>query len=578
MKMTGAQCLVAALEDVGVQTVFGYPGGQAIDIYDALYDSQKLHHVLVRHEQGATHAADGYARATGKAGTVIVTSGPGATNTVTGIATAYMDSVPLVVITGQVPTNVLGTDAFQESDITGITLPIVKHSYLLKDPADIAPTVAAAYHIAQTGRPGPVLIDVPSNLALAKDVTYEFPDKVALDSYNPTIGGHARQIKQALRLIEQAKRPVIYAGGGVLASHACAELRAVATALQAPVAITLTAKGVFPETDPLCLGLAGMHGSRAANMALHESDLILAIGARFADRVTGDIDAFAPNAKVVHIDIDPAEISKNRYADVPIVGDAKTVLNRFIDGLERAGVQPKTSEWLAQIETWRGESPFYYEQRGDAISPEHVIELLDAKTKDRDTIYVTDVGQHQMWAAQYLKTTRSRTFLSSGGAGTMGFGLPAAMGAQFAKPESRVVCVTGDGSFQMNVQEMATIAENELPIKVLLLNNECLGMVRQLQELFYDARYSNTVFKKNPDFKMLAEAYGWSAQRVQNPDDLEAMLDAWLASDGPCLLEVLIPEMDNVYPMVPAGGALADMFGYVTLDADGTVVDIKEKE
>ena len=576
-KMTGAQCLIAALEDAGVETIFGYPGGQAINIYDALYDSKVLKHVLVRHEQGATHAADGYARATGKVGTVLVTSGPGATNTVTGIATAYMDSVPLVVITGQVPTSALGTDAFQESDITGITLPIVKHSYLLKDAKQIAPTIAAAYHIASTGRPGPVLIDIPSNLVKETGVTYHFPDEVKLQSYKPTVKGNAKQVKQAVRALKAAKRPVIYAGGGVLSSHACKELLHVAETLEIPAVVSLIGKGCFPEDNPLCLGLVGMHGTKAANMALTDSDLIFAVGARFADRVTGSLDTFAPNAKVIHIDIDPAEIGKNRNADIPIVGDARTVLTSICEELDKEKVEPKTAKWLAQIDKWRKESPLYYEPRKDKILPELVLERVNELTKDRDTIYVTEVGQHQMWAAQYLKTTRSRTFLSSGGAGTMGFGLPAAMGAQVAKPDSRVICVSGDGSFQMNIQELATMRENDLPVKVLLLNNGCLGMVHQWQELFFNKRYSETIFKKSPDFVGIAKAYGWEALRVADPAKLEDALATWLGSDEPSLLEVVIPANENVYPMVPAGGALADMFGYVTLDEDGNKVSQKER-
>lgn len=488
-----------------------------------------------------------------------------------------MDSVPLVVITGQVPTTALGTDAFQESDITGITLPIVKHSYLLKRAEDIAPTIAAAYHIAQTGRPGPVVIDIPSNLAQAKGVTYNFPQEVKLESYKPTVKGNTKQVKQAVRALKAAKRPVLYAGGGVLASHACKELLFIAETLQAPAVISLTAKGVFPEDNPLCLGLAGLHGSRAANMALSESDLIFCAGARFADRLTGESGSFAPNAKVVHIDIDPAEIGKNRNADIPIVGDARTVLAAVGEELRKDAPEPKTQKWLAQIDAWRAESPLYYEQREDAISPEAVMELLNTMTKDRDTIYVTEVGQHQMWAAQYLKTTRSRTFLSSGGAGTMGFGLPAAMGAQLAKPESRVVCISGDGSFQMNLQEMATIRENDLPVKVLLLNNSCQGMVRQMQELFFTERYSNTVFTHNPDFMLLAQAYGWSAARIDKPEEVEQALRAWLAEEGPSLLEVQIPAGEDVFPMVPAGGGLSDMFGYVKLDANGKVVEHKER-
>lgn len=576
-KMTGAQCLIKALEDVGVDTIFGYPGGQAIDIYNALYDSKKLHHILVRHEQGATHAADGYARATGKVGTVIVTSGPGATNTVTGISTAYMDSIPMVVITGQVATSSLGSDAFQESDMTGITMPIVKHSYLVHDPEKLPEIVAEAYYIASTGRPGPVVIDIPGNVSKAQNVPYHFPDEVKLESYKPTYKGNSKQVKSAVRTLEKAERPIIYAGGGILSSNASAELLDLAETLQIPVVVSLIGKSCMPEDNPLCLGMPGMHGSRAANAALQNSDLIFAVGTRFADRVTGRLSAFAPDAKVIHVDIDPAEIGKNRNADIPVVGDAKLVLAAINEQLHKDQAQPVDAEWVAKIDEIRRESPFYYEKRDDAIQPEYALELLDKLTKGKDTIFTTEVGQHQMWAAQYLHCTRPRTFLSSGGAGTMGFGFPAAIGAQEGCPDSLVVCVAGDGSLQMNIQEMATAYEAGTPVKVLLLNNSTLGMVHQWQDLFYSKRYSQTVFTGNPDFVKLAEAYHWYGDSVSDPSQLEGAMERWLSQEGPALLEVVIPADENVFPMVPAGGTLTGQIGVVKLDESGHPVEKKGK-
>lgn len=575
--MTGAQCLIKALEDVGVDTIFGYPGGQAIDIYNALYDSKKLHHILVRHEQGAAHAADGYARATGKVGTVIVTSGPGATNTVTGISTAYMDSIPMVVITGQVATSSLGSDAFQESDMTGITMPIVKHSYLVHDPKDLPEIIAEAYYIASTGRPGPVVIDVPGNVSKAQNVPYHFPEEVKLESYKPTYKGNSKQVKSAVRALEKAERPIIYAGGGILSSNASAELLDLAETLQIPVVVSLIGKSCMPEDNPLCLGMPGMHGSRAANAALQNSDLIFAVGTRFADRVTGRLSAFAPDAKVIHVDIDPAEIGKNRNADIPVVGDAKLVLAAINEQLHKDQAQPVDAEWVAKIDAIRRESPFYYEKRDDAIQPEYALELLDKLTKGKDTIFTTEVGQHQMWAAQYLHCTRPRTFLSSGGAGTMGFGFPAAIGAQEGCPDSLVVCVAGDGSLQMNIQEMATAYEAGTPVKVLLLNNSTLGMVHQWQDLFYSKRYSQTVFTGNPDFVKLAQAYHWYGDSVSDPAQLEGAMEKWLSQEGPALLEVIIPEDENVFPMVPAGGTLTGQIGVVKLDESGHPVEKKGK-
>ena len=574
-KMTGAQCLIKALEDVGVDTIFGYPGGQAIDMYNALYDSKKLHHILVRHEQGATHAADGYARATGKVGTVIVTSGPGATNTVTGISTAYMDSIPMVVITGQVATSSLGSDAFQESDMTGITMPIVKHNYLVHDPEKLPEIVAEAYYIASTGRPGPVVIDIPGNVSKAQNVPYHFPDEVKLESYKPTYKGNSKQVKSAVRALEKAERPIIYAGGGILSSNASAELLDLAETLQIPVVVSLIGKSCMPEDNPLCLGMPGMHGSRAANAALQNSDLIFAAGTRFADRVTGRLSAFAPDAKVIHVDIDPAEIGKNRNADIPVVGDAKLVLAAINEQLHKDQAQPVDAEWVARIDEIRRESPFYYEKRDDAIQPEYTLELLDKLTKGRDTIFTTEVGQHQMWAAQYLHCTRPRTFLSSGGAGTMGFGFPAAIGAQEGCPNSLVVCVAGDGSLQMNIQEMATAYEAGTPVKVLLLNNSALGMVHQWQDLFYNKRYSQTVFTGNPDFVKLAQAYHWYGDSVSDPSQLEGSMERWLSQEGPALLEVVTPADENVFPMVPAGGTLTGQIGVVKLDESGRPVEKK---
>lgn len=573
--MTGAQCLIKALEDVGVDTIFGYPGGQAIDMYNALYDSKKLHHILVRHEQGATHAADGYARATGKVGTVIVTSGPGATNTVTGISTAYMDSIPMVVITGQVATSSLGSDAFQESDMTGITMPIVKHNYLVHDPEKLPEIVAEAYYIASTGRPGPVVIDIPGNVSKAQNVPYHFPDEVKLESYKPTYKGNSKQVKSAVRALEKAKRPIIYAGGGILSSNASAELLDLAETLQIPVVVSLIGKSCMPEDNPLCLGMPGMHGSRAANAALQNSDLIFAVGTRFADRVTGRLSAFAPDAKVIHVDIDPAEIGKNRNADIPVVGDARLVLAAINEQLHKDQAQPVDAEWVAKIDEIRRESPFYYEKRDDAIQPEYTLELLDKLTKGRDTIFTTEVGQHQMWAAQYLHCTRPRTFLSSGGAGTMGFGFPAAIGAQEGCPNSLVVCVAGDGSLQMNIQEMATAYEAGTPVKVLLLNNSALGMVHQWQDLFYNKRYSQTVFTGNPDFVKLAQAYHWYGDSVSDPSQLEGSMERWLSQEGPALLEVVTPADENVFPMVPAGGTLTGQIGVVKLDESGRPVEKK---
>ena len=542
--MTGAQAIIASLEAEGVDTIFGYPGGQAIKIYDALYDSKQIHHVLARHEQGATHMADGYARATGKVGVVLVTSGPGATNTVTGIATAYMDSIPMVVITGQVTRGVIGTDSFQESDIVGITMPVVKHSFLLQSTDDLTRTFREAFYIASTGRPGPVLIDIPSDLSGA-EMVFHYPDSVNLPSYKPTYRGNARQVKQAAELIEKAERPLLYAGGGIVTSHACAELTELAERMQIPVVTTLMGKGAMRCSNPLNLGPVGMHGSKYANMAVTECDLLIAVGARFSDRVTGKVSEFAPHAKIIHIDIDPAEIGKIINPVVPIVGDAKGVLAAINERLAKADAQPIDRTWVDDVFSWRERWPFYTSDFSDypnAIAPEVVLHKLSQKLDPEASIVTTEVGQHQMWAHQNIHREHARTFISSGGLGTMGFGFPAAIGAKIGCPESEVVCVAGDGSFQMNSQEMATAKINDVPVKVLIIDNRALGMVHQWQSLFYNKRYSFTELADNPDFVKLADAYGWRARRVEKPEDVDAALDEMLASKEPFLLDVMIPR------------------------------------
>lgn len=561
--MLGSEAIIASLEAEGVDTVFGYPGGQAIKIYDALYDSKKIRHVLSRHEQAATHEADGYARATGKTGVVIVTSGPGATNTVTGIATAYMDSVPMVVITGQVPRNVIGTDAFQESDIVGITMPIVKHSYLLQSCEDMTRTFREAFYIANSGRPGPVLIDIPSDLAGA-EMLFEYPDDVQIPSYKPTVKGNVRQIRQAVEMMKSAKRPILYIGGGIIASHSEEELLAVAEALQIPVVTTLMGKAAFPSSHPLNLGHVGMHGSKYANYAVTNADLLVAVGARFSDRVTGKLVDFAPDAKVIHVDVDPAEIGKNRIPQIPIVGDAKVVLAGIKEQLEKGGCDPITKEWLDQIGEWRACHPFYspgLTALNGSISPEGALDLLSDMLDPENSIVTTEVGQHQMWAAQHVDREVPRTFLTSGGLGTMGFGFPAAIGAKVAYPEKQVVCVAGDGSFQMNLQEMATAAAEGINVKVLLMNNSALGMVHQWQGLFYDGRYSETILPEIPDFVKLCDAYGWGGKRVSEPGDYEEALKWLLDHDGPALLDMRFDRSENVFPMVAPGAPLDEIIG-----------------
>ncbi len=558
MQMTGAQIVVESLKEEGVEIMFGYPGGVLLDFYDALFQSG-IKHVLTRHEQAAAHAADGYARSTGRVGVCMATSGPGATNLVTGVATAYMDSVPLVALTGQVATHMIGGDAFQEADIIGITRPITKHSYLVTKTEDLAKIIQEAFHIAATGRPGPVLIDMPKDV-LAGKARYNRPKAVDIRGYKPKVEGHQGQIKKVLAEVKKAKKAVIYAGGGVILSGADAELLKFAEYNQIPVTNTLLGLGGFPADNPLFLGMLGMHGTYKANMTIHESDLILAIGARFDDRVTGNVAKFAPNARIVHIDIDPSAISKNIVVNVPVVGDVKCVLtelNRFQKKEEPIWAEIR-EKWLDQVRQWSEEMPLSYDRDSHQIKPQYVIERL-SELAPNDAIIATEVGQNQMWTAQFYKFSKPRTLLSSGGLGTMGYGFPAAMGAQFAHPDRLVVDIAGDGSIQMNIQELATIVQHNLPVKILILNNCFLGMVRQWQELFYDARYSSTCLSSNPDFVKIAEAYGVKGIRIEDKKDVDAGLTEMIQHDGPVLLECMVDREEGVYPMVPAGAASNDM-------------------
>jgi len=563
MRMSGAQALIKSLENEGVEVMFGYPGGQIMPTYDVLLDS-KMRHILTRHEQGAAHAADGYARATGKVGVCISTSGPGATNLVTGLATAGMDSSALVAITGQVATHVIGTDAFQEADTTGITLPVVKHNYLIKHPSEIAGVVQEAFLIASTGRRGAVLIDLPSDVQRA-EFDYKKPERITkLPGYKPTTAGHSRQIKEAARRIIASKRPVIYAGGGVIAAEASRELRELARLLDIPVTTTLMAKGAFPETHRLSLGMLGMHGTSYANYVMMESDLIVAVGARFDDRITGRLDTFATRARKIHIDIDPAEIGKNVPVDVPIVGDAKKVLKDLIEVIKPLTGDSRKKDlapWHRQISKWKKEYPLLVPE-GDGLKPQYVVDQIYRVTKG-DAVVVTDVGQHQMWAAQFYKTTRPRHFISSGGLGTMGFGLPASIGVKVGVPDARVVNIAGDGSVQMNSQELATAVLNEIPVVIAVINNGYLGMVRQWQELFFDKRYSHTHLRRgeSPDFVKLAEAYGAIGDRVTDRSEVAPALERALAANRTALIDFIVEPEENVFPMVAPGASLDDMIG-----------------
>jgi len=557
-KLTGAQILMQMLKEEGVDTIFGYPGGVVLDIYDELARTD-LRHILVRHEQGAVHAADGYARATGKVGVCLVTSGPGATNTVTGIATANMDSIPIVIFTGQVPTKLIGNDAFQEVDIVGITRPCTKHNYLVKDVKDLAKTIKEAFHIARSGRPGPVLIDLPKDVSIAK-TTFKVPDDVELRSYNPTYVPNKKQLEKVVELIKQAKKPVIFTGGGVILSRAHKELAELAKKAQIPVTGTLMGLGGFPGTDPLWLGMLGMHGTYRANMSVSECDLMLAVGVRFDDRVTGKTDEFATNAKIVQIDIDPTSIQKNIQVAIPVVGDCKItleMLNQLINKENANDYEQKHKKWLDKIENWKHTTPLEYHQK-NVIKPQYVIEKLYELSKG-EAIITTEVGQNQMWAAQYYHFNQPGRFISSGGLGTMGFGLPAAVGAQAGAPDKLVVDIAGDGSIQMNIQEMATAVQYNLPVKIVILNNGFLGMVRQWQELFYDRCYSSTKFAHTPDFVKLAEAYGAVGLRATKPKEVESVLKKGIASPGPVIMDFVVEPEECVYPMVPAGAPISKM-------------------
>jgi acetolactate synthase-1/2/3 large subunit len=547
--------LVRCLQDEGVEYIFGYPGGAALHIYDALYKQDKVKHILVRHEQAAAHAADGYARATGKAGVVLVTSGPGVTNTVTGIATAYMDSSPLVVISGQVPSHLIGQDAFQECDAVGITRPCVKHNFLVKDVKDLASTIKKAFYIATTGRPGPVLVDVPKDIT-AKKCEYEYPKTISMRSYSPVVKGHPGQIKKAVDLILSAKRPMVYTGGGIIWAEAAAELTEFVRLLGYPCTNTLMGLGGYPSNDPLFVGMLGMHGTYEANMGTHQSDVLIAIGARFDDRVTGDLAKFCPHARIVHVDIDPASIAKNVPVEVPIVGSAKSVLEDLIKGIKAAKQKPDAAalkSWWAQINDWRALNCLAYDRKSKLIKPQYVLEKLYEITAG-DAYVTSDVGQHQMWAAQFYRFDKPRRWINSGGLGTMGFGLPSAMGVQLAYPKNTVACVTGEASIQMCIQELSTCKQYDLPIKVVNLNNRYMGMVRQWQEFFYDRRYSHSYMDALPDFVKLAEAYGHVGMQIDKPGDVEgALKEALKLTDRLVFMDFITDQSENVYPMIEGG-------------------------
>ena len=561
-KMTGARMFIECLLKEGVDTIFGFPGGAVLPIYDELFD-EPLNHILVRHEQGAVHMADGYARASGRPGVVLVTSGPGATNTVTGIATAYMDSIPVVVFTGQVPTALIGNDAFQEADIVGITRPCTKHNYLVKDVEELPRIIKEAFYIATTGRPGPVLVDLPKDV-LTATARFQYPEKVSIESYQPTYRGHPGQIKKAIDFILKSRRPVIYSGGGVLLSNASRELKTFAEKLGIPTTTTLMGLGGFPGTHPLFMGMLGMHGTYCANMAVTDTDCLIAVGARFDDRVTGKIDEFAPYAGIIHIDIDPTSISKNVKVDIPIVGDVKEVLKDMVRAIpmQKATSEFKAGlkEWHDQVETWANTHKLTYKfDPNGKIKPQYVIEKLYEVTGG-DAIITTEVGQNQMWAAQFFKYKKPRTFLTSGGLGTMGFGFPAAIGAQVAFPKKTVIDIAGDGSIQMNIQELATAVQYKLPVKVAILNNMVLGMVRQWQELFYDKRYSHTCVSVAPDYVKLAESYGAVGLRAVKPDEVvDVIKEAMKVKDRPVFMDFKVEPFEDVYPMVPAGQPLNKM-------------------
>ncbi len=561
MELTGAEIFVRCLRDEGVEYVFGYPGGASLHIYDALYKQDEVKHILVRHEQGAAHAADGYARSSGKPGVVLVTSGPGVTNTVTGIATAYMDSIPIVVFSGQVATSLIGNDAFQEVDAVGITRPCVKHNFLVKDVRDLAVTIKKAFYIATTGRPGPVLVDIPKDITAHK-TEYHYPKAISLRSYSPVTKGHSGQIRKAVDLILQAKRPMFYTGGGVILGESSRQLTELVRLLGYPCTNTLMGLGAFPATDPLFVGMLGMHGTYEANMAMHECDVLVAIGARFDDRVTGDLSKFCPHARIVHVDIDPSSISKNVPVEIPIVGSVDNVLRDMIKLVKEGKQRPDKAAlqvWWKQINEWRSLECLKYEHSDKLIKPQSVLENLYKLTKG-NAFVTSDVGQHQMWAAQFYKFDKPRRWINSGGLGTMGFGLPAAIGVQFAHPEETVVCVTGEASIQMCIQELSTCKQYSLPIKIVNLNNRYMGMVRQWQEFFYDRRYSHSYMDALPDFIKLAESYGHVGMLIEKPSDVEgALKEAFKLKDRLVFMDFITDQTENVYPMIAAGKGQHEM-------------------
>ncbi len=574
MKKTGAEIIIDALIKEKVDVLFGYPGGVLIPLFDKLNKTSKLKTILVRHEQAAAHAADGYARATGKTGVCIATSGPGATNLITGIATAYLDSIPMVALTGQVRSSLIGTDAFQEADILGVTRTITKHNFLVSKTSDLPRILKEAFYIANSGRPGPVLVDLPVDITTGVVEDYKYPEKVEIRGYKPNIKGHPKQIKRAVEVIGKAKRPILYAGGGIVHAGAHKELLAFAEKTNIPVTTTLMGLGAFPGDHKLFMGMPGMHGTRTANYSITECDLIISVGARFDDRVTGDVETFAPNAKIIHVDIDPSAISKIINVDVPVVGDAKQILVELTKQVK----QRKSDEWNKKISDWKDKNPFTYKQGKKEIAPQYVVEQLYKETKG-EAIITTEVGQNQMWAANFYKYNKPRKFLSSGGLGTMGYGLPAAMGAQFAKPNAVVIDIAGDGSIQMNMQELATISINKLPVKVVILNNAYLGMVRQWQELFWDKNYSSTCLMRSPDcpkdcnekseyckpyipdFVQLAKAFGIEAFRTDKISEVNSVLKKGLKIKGPVIMEFMVKREENVFPMVPAGNSINEMIG-----------------
>jgi acetolactate synthase-1/2/3 large subunit len=553
--LTGGEAFVESLKAEGVEVIFGYPGGAVLPIYDVLYSSD-IRHILVRHEQGAAFMAEGYARSTGKPGVCLATSGPGATNLVTGIANAYMDSIPVVYFTGNVASNLIGSDAFQEADITGITLPITKHNFLVRDANELPKIIRQAFHIATKGRPGPVLVDLPKDITMTK-VRFDYPDEVDIPGFKPTYKGHIRQINEAARAIEKAERPVLYVGGGVIAAGAHEEIFDLATKMEIPVTTTLMGLGAFPVEHPLSLGMLGMHGTVYANMAVDQCDLLIACGARFDDRVTGDTSQFALNSKVIHIDIDPAEIGKNKPADIPIVGDVKCVLAELLEKVN----EKRNSEWLKRINELKAQYPLRYYPIDNEILPQQAIEAVGEITEG-EAIYVSDVGQHQMWVTQYIKFKKPRTHLSSGGLGSMGFGFPSSIGAAVGNPGTKVWLITGDGGFQMNIQELATVSNYNIPLKIALMNNSNLGMVRQWQAMFFGQRYSQTVLQGNPDFVKVAEAYGIPGLKVTDPKELKEAIKKADAHNGPFLLEIKVNADEKVLPMIPAGKSVEHTLGH----------------